>query len=144
MALRQMKNAGDAIPALQRVLKSDNYAHIRVSESFRDYDSRTMVYSPVRDAAAEVIRLNGVNVPRDVEVVPAKFGVERVEHLLYDSTDPQCSRAVTEILGMMGGVEAEIALQTFVEKQTGKSEVKSLVWEAEVALRTMKTVQSAA
>lgn len=133
LALGETQDYRSAVPALQRVIESDTYARIRFSDSKQEYDSTAMVYSPVRSAVAALLRRVGLPVPERVEVVEARYGVQRLEPLLYEGDYPLC-RAVIGILEMIGGVEAKTALQTFVDKETGVTGMESLVEEARKAL----------
>jgi len=140
MALRQMsldtiRNSEECVSALKRVIEKDAYARIRFGDSLGPmYDSTTMVYSPLRNIAAELLRRTGMPVPKGVEVVEAKYGVQRVEPLLYDSSNPGCIQASIQVLGRIGSIEARTALQTFINKETEVVGMKQLVKEAQVTL----------
>ena len=132
-SLQNMGDCEGVIPAFKRVVERDTYARIRFSDSKRIYDSKAMVYSPVRDVAASALTRLGQDVPKDIEVIDAKYAVQRLEPLLYYPGDPVTS-AVIETLGMIGGKEAKTALQRFIEKGASISEKESLVKEAREAL----------
>ena len=140
MALREMsldalRNSEECVSALKGVIEKDTYARIRFGDSHGPMDdSTTMVYSPSRNMAAEVLRRIGVPAPKGVEVVEAKYGVQRVEPLLYDSSNPRCIQASIEVLGRIGSIEARMALQTFIDKETEVAGMKQLVKEAQVTL----------
>jgi hypothetical protein len=140
MALREIEQNEDAVPALQRAVASDTYARIRSGSSIRlpgqhEYDSITMVYSPVRDMAAQILRRKGVSVPKGIEVLEAKYAVQRLEPLLYDRRNPisTCRMAAIEALEMIGGIEAKAALRAFIGKEIGMTGMTSLVERAQKA-----------
>lgn len=126
MALGEMPGYVEAIPALRRAMVSDTYARIRLSDSFQHYNSATMVYSPVRAAAAAALKRLGQRVPQGVEVVPAKYGVQAVEPLLYDARSSMCTEVIA-ILGAIGGAEAKAALQTFIDNKSAIPGAEALV-----------------
>ena len=138
LALREMHCNEECVPALKRVMESDTYARVRLSGCLVRYDSATMVYSPVRDMVAWTLRRMGLSVPKGVEIVEAKYGVQRVEPLLYDRGNPQCIRASIEVLGLIGTVEAKAALQAFVDTEAGVTGMEALVEEAEAALDELR------
>lgn len=138
MALREMPEYTEAIPALRRVVAQDTYARIRFSDSKQRYDSVTMVYSPVRAVAVTALYRMGQSVPKGAEVVPAKYGVQTIAPLLYDSRSSVCTEVI-EILGTIGSAEAEAALQTFIDKKKGMPGAEGLVSEARQALQKLQT-----
>lgn len=136
MALREIEDNEDAVPALQRAVATDTYARVRFSDSKQEYDSVTMVYSPVRNIAAQILRQKGLFAPKGIEVLEAKYGVQRLEPLLYDSRNPisTCRMAAIEALETIGGIEAKAALRTFIAKETGVMGMESLVERAQKAV----------
>jgi hypothetical protein len=135
MSLDALRNSEECVSALKRVIETDTYARIRFGDSHGPmYDSTTMVYSPLRDIAAQMLRRMGLPVPKGVEVVAAKYGVQRVEPLLYDSSNPECIQASIQVLGSIGSIEARTALQTFIHKEAEAAGMKQLVKEAQTTL----------
>ncbi len=135
-ALREMRYVppNEYVPALKRVMESDTYARVRLSGCLVRYDSATMVYSPVRDMVACTLRRMGFSVPKGVEIVEAKYGVQRVEPLLYDRGNPKCIKASIKVLGLIGSVEAVTALEIFVDTETGVTGMEALVEKAQATL----------
>lgn len=134
-------NAKEAISALKRALnKPENKEQVHVS--FDDSKGRPVSKPMLRSgpilAAARALRKLGCEVPEGIEIVDARYGVKCVEPLLYLDKDDLCKKAIN-VLGHIGGAEAETALQTFVENQTANANKKSLVEEAQA---TMKKIQA--
>lgn len=136
MALGQL-NDRKAIPALQRAMLNDNYAHIRFGGCLTSYDVKHMVFSSTRKYAAEILRLRmGVPVPDDVEVLDRSYGVARLEPLLYMG-DAQLTEPVIDTLAELGGPQAQQALTTFIDKSDQKPELSLMVSKARSALAKM-------
>lgn len=57
----------------------------------------------------------GVKVPTDAEVLDKHYGVDLVEPLLYDSNYALAGEAI-DILGTLGGPDAQKALRTFIAR----------------------------
>ena len=127
-----------AIDALQSVMETDNYASISFGGCFPAHDSKTKVISVSRKMAAEVLRLNGVQVRKGTEELDAKYGVARLNPLLY-TKDTNLTQTVVGVLGAIGGPEAEGALQAFIWQKSSEDDAKSCVEEARQALARLRS-----
>lgn len=140
-AAHALGSLGDrsAIPVLKRSLSVDTYARVRAGASYHRLTPRQMVYSPVRLAAAEVLRSMGESVPVDAELVEPKYVIPRVEPLLYTGRTPY---GELMMLGNLACPEAEAAIQRYIDAKKAAGASSDLIAYAQDQLDRSNAARS--
>ncbi len=106
-----------SVPALKHALETDTYARVRINGCLVP-NTGTIVYSPVRQAAARALTHLGFSVPEGADIVDAKNVVPQLEKMLYSNDAP--FRELMFLAGV-GGPDAEAAVNRFIAKTASSS-----------------------